>query len=188
MKFKNLNEDEKLFIVKVTNLENKSTYYVRTLNSSSEFISLTSDASEALPVTKEQWECCYLREVLSKKTYRKSLSWGSEDKQKYRCTLTKYIPNVKDLIPVFVQVTNKNFGLTDVKNYFKKADVKILMTEKGRYTDRYSDKFISYDILYINEMDLETVEDLVKTLKSQIDIGFAEPDRNTSACDKLTYK
>lgn len=188
MKFQEINEtQEKLFIAQVYDMQYKTTYYVRTLDYNSVF-SLTPVISEALPVTKEQWESCYLREMLLKKTYRKELSWGSEDKQKYRLKLTKYIPDVKDLIPVYVQVTDSHFGLTDVKKYFKKSGIAVLITEKGRYSLQYSRDFKYYSILYIREQDLETAEALVKSLKNQIDIGFAEPDRRVSASDKLTYR
>lgn len=188
MKFKNLNEaEEKLFVVKVTDLETKRIEYVKTLNRNLVF-PLTVRLEEALPVTKDEWERCALREILAEKTFWKRLSWGSEEKPKYRCTLIKYIPDAEDLIPVYVQVTDKNFGLTDVKNYFKKAGIKILVTEKGRYSLQYSRDFEYYSILYINESDLEKVEELIKSLNNHIDIGFAEPDRRTSASDRLTYK
>lgn len=189
MKFKDLNEanEEKLFVVKVTDLEYKGIEYVRTLNCSSAF-PLTPLLKEALPVTKDEWERCALREKLAEKTFWKRLSWGSDEKPKYRCTLVKYIPNAEDLIPVYVQVTDKNFGLTDVKSYFKKAGIKVLVTEKGRYSLQYSRDFAYYSILYINESDLEKTEELVQNLKNHIDIGFAMPDRRVSASDKLTYK
>ena len=189
MKFKDLNEanEEKLFVVKVTDLEYKGIEYVRTLNCNAAS-PLTPLLKEALPVTKDEWEHCALREKLAEKTFWKRLSWGSDKKPKYRCTLVKYIPNAEDLIPVYVQVTDKDFGLTDVKNYFKKAGIKILVTEKGRYSLQYSRDFEYYSILYINESDLEKVEGLVKSLNDHIDIGFAVPDRRVSARDKLTYR
>ena len=182
-----MEKTEKLFIVKVTDLEYKDVEYVKILNCNVAF-PLTPLAQEAIPVTKEQWENCALREKLQEKTFWKKLSWGSEKKPKYRLTLVKYIPDVKDLIPVYVQKNNPHFSLSDVKNYLKKAGVKVLLTEKGRYSDRYSSEFHYFDILYFRESDLETVEDLVRTLKTQIDIGFACPNRNVSACDKLRYK
>lgn len=186
MKFKDLNEanEEKLFIVQVTDLEYKGTEYVESLYPRR----LSPVIKDAIPVTKDEWETCFMREYLQGQTFRKRLSWGSEEKPKYRTKLIKYIPDVKDLIPFYVQVTDKNFGLTDVKKYFTKDGVKILLTEKRRYSEQYSRDFQYYSVLYIRKEDLEKAEILISSLKNHIDIGFAEPDRHTSASDKLTYK
>lgn len=184
MRLKDITEaEEKLFIVQVTDLEFKGTEYVVSLSPRR----LSPNIGDAVPVTKDEWETCVFREILQEETFRKRFSWGSEEKPKYRSKLIKYIPDAKDLIPVYVQVTNKNFGLTDVKKFFTKDGIKILLTEKGRYSVQYSKDFQYYNILYIRKEDLERAEILISSLKNQIDIGFAEPDRRTSASDRLTY-
>lgn len=191
MKFKNLNEaetSEKLFIVQVTDLEYKETEYLASLNPNRHvFSNLSPLIGEALPITKEEWESCVMKEYIEEKTYMKKGSWGYDEKKKYRAKLVKYIPNAKDLIPVYVQVLNKQFGLTDVKKYFKGSGIKIIVTESDKYYPQYGDA-VKFSILKIREEDLEKTEQLVKNLKNHIDIGFACPDRRTSASDKLTYR
>lgn len=191
MKFKNLNEaetSEKLFIVQVTDLEYKSTEYLASLNPNCHvFSNLSSIIDNALPITKEEWESCVMKEYIEEKTYMKKGSWGYDEKKKYRTKLVKYIPNAKDLISVYVQVVDKHFGLTDVKKYFKGSGIKIIVTESDKYYPQYGDA-VKFSILKIREEDLEKTEQLVKNLKNHIDIGFACPDRRTSASDKLTYR
>lgn len=188
MKFKNLNEadtSEKLFIVQVTDLEYKETEYLTSLNPNRYISSnLSPLIGEALPVTKEEWESCVMKEYIEEKTYTKDRYF---EKKKYRIKLLKYIPNAKDLIPVYVQVVNKQFGLTDVKKYFKGSGIKIIVSETDKYYPQYGDA-VKFSILKIREEDLEKAEQLVKSLKNHIDIGFACPDRRTSASDKLTYR
>lgn len=188
MKFKNLNEaetSEKLFIVQVTDLEYKGTYYVSSLNPNRYISSILSPLIEdGLPVTKEEWESCVMKELIEEKTYTKDKYF---EKKKYRTKLVKYIPNAKDLISVYVQVLNKEFGLTDVKKYFKGSGIKIIVTESDKYYPQYGNA-VKFSVLKIREEDLEKAEQLVKNLKNHIDIGFACPDRRTSASDKLTYR
>lgn len=176
---------EKLFIVQVTDLEYKKTEYLTSLNPTRNISLILSPLMEdGIPVTKEEWESCVMKEYIEEKTYTKERYF---EKKKYRTKLVKYIPNAKDLISVYVQVVDKHFGLTDVKKYFKGSGIKIIVTESDKYYPQYGDAE-KFSILKIREEDLEKAEKLVKNLKNHIDIGFACPDRRTSASDKLTYR
>lgn len=127
-----------------------------------------------------------MRERIETETY-KTYKVVVQSKKKWKAKLIPYVPNINELIPINVVQNNKQFKYSDVKSYFKKAGIKILFEEKRSYKTLYGSR-VTYNTTYIDNQDLEKAEDLIdKQLKNQIDIGFAWPDKHTSASDKLKY-